>query len=120
MLMKSIIVSLAIAFLGNSYLANGSRQVSPSHYVRLEVKGTLHRKDAFHYVETSDGMFPDTHLIVNLERSEDKNRLLDRHLESLEGKTVIARGFLDGRRIGQENGVIYLYLSAESQVQLSN
>lgn len=53
---------------------------------------------------------------MRLERSEDKNRFLDRHLESLIGKTVLAYGFLDCRRIGQEEGVIYLQLRSESQV----
>jgi hypothetical protein len=92
----------------------------PSAYVKVEVKGKLVHKDYMYYVETGDATFSDFKLLVGLERSEDKNRALDRHLESLEGKAVIAYGYLDCRRITQENATIYLYLSNETQVKPIN
>ena len=122
MLMRVLVVSMAIALFGSSHLVTGSKQApaTPSAYVRLEVKGTLRKDGVMHYVETSDGEFSQTPLLVKLERSEDKNRSLDRHLEGMQEKKVVVRGFLDCRRVGQETGVIYLYLSSESQIQPSN
>jgi hypothetical protein len=89
-----------------------------SGYVKLEVRGTLFYQSAISYIRTNDSSFPDAKLVVKLERSEDdKNRVLDRHLQELNGKPVVANGFLDCRRVGQEPGVIYMYLTSESQVE---
>jgi hypothetical protein len=92
------------------------RANTESSYVKLEVKGRLVQKGAAYAVEASDAHFADTKVMVVLERSEDKNRGLDRRLESLKGRIVVANGFPDCRRIGHEWGVIYLYLSNESQI----
>ena len=122
MFMKSVVVCVACALLGHVYLTragNSTPTHAPPAYVKLEIRGTLVGKDdAYAYqIETSDGQFPSVKLLVKLERSEDKNRNLDRYLESLKGKAVIVSGFLDCRRLAQENGVIYLYLSSESQIK---
>lgn len=87
-----------------------------SNYVKLEVRGTLLRQGMRYYVQTDISSFRDTKLRVMLWRTEDKNRLLDRHLEKLYQKTVVATGFIDCRRIGHEAGVIDIYLNNESQV----
>jgi hypothetical protein len=86
------------------------------NYVKLEVKGQLVQDGTRYAIESNDSIFPQTKLLIKLERSEDKNRFLDRHLDTLKGKMVLAKGFLDCRRIGQEQGVIYLYLNNESQI----
>ena len=120
MLLKSIFVLIAIVFLANASLPADDDRLADneSSSVKLEVRGTLFYQSAISYIRTNDSSFPDVNLVVKLERSEDdKNRILDRHLQELHGKPVIANGFLDCRRIGKEPGVIYMYLSSESQVQ---
>jgi hypothetical protein len=103
---------LFFAFL----LTERTRANAELNYVKLEVKGKLIQEDAEFAVQTSDTNFPNMKLLVKLERGEDKNRLLDRYLDDLKGKTVVANGFLDCRRVGKEQGVIYLYFSSESQI----
>lgn len=122
MFMKSVLICIAGALLGHGYLTRaGNTTATPAApaYVKLEVRGTLVGKDDTYayFIQTSDGQFPQIKLLVKLERSEDKNRILDRYLESLKGKAVIVSGFLDCRRLAQETGVIYLYLSSESQIK---
>lgn len=122
MLLKSILVLIAGALLANVSLQadrNNVRSDSQPSYAKLEVRGTLLRQGPVYYIQTHDSTFTEVKLLVKLERSEDKNRMLDRHLERLHGKSVIANGFLDCRRIGQETGVIYIYLSNESQVTVA-
>jgi hypothetical protein len=119
MLIKSIVLLvLVVGGLAVSIRAEfrGTRTHDRSDYVKLEVEGTLLHQGPAYYVQTHDANFRDQKLLVKLERSEDKNRSLDGHLEQLEGQSVIARGFLDCRRIGQEAGVIYLYLSSADQI----
>jgi len=123
MFMKHIVVCTGVALLGHAYLTmagDKAQSSEPSAYVKVEVKGKLVHKDNMYYVETSDATFSDFKLLVGLERAEDKNRALDRHLEGLDGKAVIAYGYLDCRRITQENAKIYLYLSSERQVKAAN
>jgi len=60
----------------------------PTAYVRVEAKGTLVRTDKGYAVRAKDAVFPDVTVLVYLERGEDKNRALDDHLRSLEGKAV--------------------------------
>jgi hypothetical protein len=123
MFMKYIVVCMAVALLGHAFLTMARDRAQPSEpsaYVKVEVKGKLVHKDNMYYVETSDATFSDFKLLVGLGRAEDKNRALDRHLESLEGKAVIAYGYLDCRRITQENAKIYLYLYNETQVKPVN
>ena len=101
-MIKCLLVILIVA--GASLPAGGYR-VYPSQgsdYVKLEVKGKLLHQGAAYFIETHDSHFSNTRLLVTLERSEDKNRSLDQHLNALDGKSVLARGFLDCRRIGQE------------------
>jgi len=119
MLLKSVFVLIASVFLVNAARpANEDMHTDdPSSYVKLEVKGTLFYQNASSYIRTNDSSFPNVSLVVKLEQSEDKNPLLDRHLEQLHGKPVIANGFLDCRRVGQEPGVIYMYLNSQSQIQ---
>jgi hypothetical protein len=119
MLIKSIVFVLVVAGLAVVSIRaefRGTRTDDRSDYVKLEVEGTLLHQGPAYYVQTHDANFPDQKLLVRLERSEDKNRALDRHLEQLEGQSVIARGFLDCRRVGQEAAVIYLYLSSADQI----
>ena len=89
-------------------------------YVRVEAKGTLIRKDNAYYVEAADVNFPDSKVLVRLERSEDKNRQLDALLGRLEGKAIIVEGYLDCRRVGDQEKVIWLYLSKEGQIKAAN
>ena len=117
MLSKLTLHLLPILLLFSSLLpADRTRANAEPGYVKLEVKGKLVEQGSRYAVEAADTHFADTKVLVVLGRSEDKNRRLDRHLESLKGKTVVANGFLDCRRIGQEQGVIYLYLSSQSQI----
>jgi hypothetical protein len=119
MLIKSVLLVLVVAGLAVASIRAkfvGTRTQGPSSYVKLEVEGTLHHQGPAYYVQTHDANFPEQKLLVQLERSEDKNRALDRHLEQLEGQSVIARGFLDCRRVGQEAGVIYIYLHSADQI----
>ncbi|MDT5121797.1 MAG: hypothetical protein QOC96_1279 [Acidobacteriota bacterium] len=124
MLTKAVFVLIMSSLLFQvSLLKVGDRvpTSSPSSYVKLEVRGILLHKEDAYYIQANDPAFSDFKLLVRLERSEDKNRALDQHLQILEGKTVIARGFLDGTRItqgaGLEVGVIGLRLNRESQVE---
>ena len=119
MLLKSVFFLIASAFLANAYLqaGDGMHSESKSSYAKVEVKGTLFHQGLDYYIQIHDSMFTDVKLLVRLERSEDKNRILDLHLERLNGKSVIANGFVDCRRVGQETGVIYIYLSNESQIR---
>jgi hypothetical protein len=90
-----------------------------SNYVRLEVRGQLVRDGTGYAVESNDSLFPQAKLLVELERSEDKNRFLDRRLEALQNKTVVARGFLDCRRVpDREGAVFHLCLSDEKQIAM--
>ena len=86
-------------------------------YVRIEVKGVLVRKDDGYYVRATDAVFPATEVMVKLERSEDKNRSLDEHLTALEGKVVVAEGFLDCRRVAGDKGRLEIHVSDEKQVR---
>jgi len=54
----------------------------------------------------ADPIFPQFKLRVILRRTEDKNTFLDRHLEKLEGKTVIARAGLDTRRFKEQDSTV--------------
>jgi hypothetical protein len=119
MLLKTLLILIASAFLTSVLLpADTNLPVEdPPSYVKLEVRGTLIHQKAISFIQAYDSSFPDVRLVVKLERSEDKNQELDRHLEGLHGKPVVANGFLDCRRVGQEAGVIYMYLTSESQVQ---
>lgn len=67
-------------------------------------------------MQSVDAVFSEMRMLVKLERSENKNRDLDRRLDELKGQRVSAKGFLDCRRAGQEQGVIYLYLQNQSQI----
>ena len=114
----SIAVSLCAIVLGVAFPAAARRQsVEPSVYVKVEVKGKLVKKDYMHWIESGDAIFADTQVMVALARSEDKNRELDRHLQSLEGKTVIASGYLDCRHMRQPHPELWLHLSNVAQVK---
>ena len=84
--------------------------------VKVEVQGKLVRKDAGYCVQAKDPDF-DTAFLVQLVRTEDKNRDLDKHIRGLEGQVVIVRGvlrFSPGRLDGPELGIP---IKTESQVQ---
>ena len=119
MLLKSLLVLIASAFLANGSLPTGHvmRPDDKASYVKLEVRGTLFHQSSISYIRTNDSSFPDAKLVVKLERNEDKNPALDRYLQELNGKPVVANGFLDCRRISQEPGIIYMYLTSESQIE---
>jgi hypothetical protein len=89
----------------------------PASYVRVEVKGKLVRQGNLYLVEAADATFADTKVAVALQRGEDKNRALDAHLKALEGKVVVATGFLDCRKLGSAKAPLTLYLRSEKQVQ---
>ncbi len=89
----------------------------PASYVRVEVKGILVRKDDGYYVRAADAVFPATEVLVKLEWAEDKNRSLDERLQALEGKGVVAEGFLDCRRVGGDKGSLEIHVSDEKQVR---
>ena len=90
---------------------------APASYVRVEVKGVLVRKDDGYYVSASDSVFPTIELLVKLERTEDKNRALDDHLQALEGKAVVAGGLLDCRRVGGDKAGVEIHVSDVRQVR---
>jgi hypothetical protein len=84
--------------------------------VKVEVQGKLVKKGNGYCVQAKDPDF-DTPFLVELVRTEDKNRNLDKHLQSLEGQVVILRGvlrFVQGRLDGPELGV---RVKSEEQVQ---
>jgi hypothetical protein len=116
---KLIFFSLMSAFLLFAiWPANRTQANAESNYVKLEVKGklVLAQEGTSYAIESSDGHFPQIKLLVKLARTEDKNRALDRYLDDLKGKLVVVTGFLDCRNVGQEQGVIYLYLQNQSQI----
>jgi len=90
---------------------------APASYVRVEVKGKLVRQGNLYVVEAADASFADTKVVVALQRGEDKDRALDAHLKALEGKVVVATGFLDCRKLGSAKVPLTLYLRSEKQVQ---
>jgi len=84
--------------------------------VKIEVKGKLVRQDGRYCVQANNPVFKDA-FMVELVRTEDKNRDLDQHIRNLEGQVVIVRGVLrfTPRRIdGPELGVP---IKSESQVE---
>ncbi len=93
---------------------------NPPSYVKLEVRGKLLLKDGIYCVEGGDPFFHNSKVTVQLRRSEDKNRMLDQYLKSLEGEVVTVRGFMDCRSLEGEKKVIRLYLSQEAQVEKAN
>jgi hypothetical protein len=89
----------------------------PAAYVKVEVKGKLVRQGGGYAVQAGDAAFPGVGVLVRLQRGEDKDRALDEHLKSLEGKVVVVTGFLDCRRIDGDKRVIALHLSRQEQVK---
>ena len=84
--------------------------------VKVEVQGKLVRQDGRYCVQAKNPVF-NQGFLVELIRTEDKNRHLDGHLRSLQGQVVIVRGVLrfSPRRIdGPELGIP---ITSESQVQ---
>lgn len=84
--------------------------------VKVEVQGKLVRKENYYCVQAKDPDF-DIAFLVQLLRSEDKNRDLDEYLKGLEGKVVVVRGLLrfsPGRTDGPE---LAIGIKNESQVQ---
>jgi hypothetical protein len=89
----------------------------PAAYVKIEVKGKLIRRENGHAVRTKDAVFPNVEVLVWLQRSEDKDRALDQHLKSLEGKLVVVTGFLDCRHLDRDKKVLALHLRQQEQVK---
>jgi len=84
--------------------------------VKVEVQGKLVRKGNHYCVQAKDPDF-DKAFLVELLRTEDKNRPLDERLSDLEGQVVVVRGvlrFISGRQDGPELGI---HIKNESQVQ---
>jgi hypothetical protein len=121
--MRSILL-LTVAFMLWAGLAwAGDRQkpvVGKLGYVRIEAKGKLLHRETAYYVEAADAAFSDFKVLVKLERSEDKNRQLDGLLASLEGKVVVVEGYMDCRRVGEQEKAIWLYLHEESQIKAAD
>ena len=119
MLIKSIFALMVSVLLANAAPQDNGALPHPrdeSSYVKLEVRGKLFRKGPFHYVEARDALYADMKGLVQLARSEDKNHELTEYLDSLEGKSVIARGYLISSFSGREPGVIFLELTSKAQV----
>src|SRR5262249_48598912 len=84
--------------------------------VNVEIQGKLVREGGRYCVQAKNPDFKETFL-VELVRTEDKNRDLDEHVRSLEGQVVTVRGILrySPRRIdGPQLGIV---IKSESQVQ---
>ena len=84
--------------------------------VKVEVQGNLVRRDGRYCVQAKNPVF-NQQFLVELIRTEDKNRHLDAHIRSLQGQVVIVRGVLrfSPRRIdGPELGIP---IKSQSQVQ---
>jgi hypothetical protein len=119
--LKVLLMISSLLLSGFLLLAHSKADATSNdvNYVKLEAKGKLIMEGVFYAVQTSDGIFPNPKLLVILERVEDKNRQLDRYLEGLEGKTVIAHGLLDIRRVGLDKGTLYLDLRNEEQISIA-
>ena len=84
--------------------------------VKIEVQGKLLRQDGRYCVQAKNPGF-NQGFLVELVRTEDKNRDLDQHIQRLEGQVVIVRGvlrFTPRRADGPELGIP---IKSESQVQ---
>ena len=87
-----------------------------SGVIKIEVQGKLVRKGAGHCVQAKNPDF-DQAFLVELLRSEDKNRDLDEHLQGLEGQVVIVRGVLRFASRRQDGPELGIPLKSESQIQ---
>jgi hypothetical protein len=84
--------------------------------VKVEVRGKLVRRDGRYYVQAKNPVFQEAFL-VELVRSEDKDRALDQLLQSQEGRIVTVRGvlrFSPRRTDGAELGIP---LTSATQIQ---
>src|SRR5262245_49035912 len=84
--------------------------------VKIEVRGKLVRQDGLYCVQSKNPVFNDMFL-VQLVRTEDKNKDLDQHIQRLEGQVVIVSGvlrFSSGRNDGLQLGIP---IKSETQVQ---
>jgi hypothetical protein len=78
-----------------------------SGLVKVEVIGKLVRKEGHYCVRAKNPTAAEAFL-VELVRTEDKNRELDQHLQGLESQVVVVRGvlrFSPGRLDGPQLGV---------------
>lgn len=112
-----VAAEMAEAASGTSPAPNAKAAAGPAGYVRVEARGVLVRKDDGYYVRAADAVFLATEVLVKLERAEDKKRSLDERLQALEGKAMVAEGFLDGRRVGGDKGSLEIHVSDEKQVR---
>jgi hypothetical protein len=114
-------LAFALLILGcplSSGLGNEKKPATDNEtgLVKIEVQGKLLRQDGRYCVQAKNPVFNDRFL-VELVRTEDKNRDLDQHIQRLEGQVVIVRGvlrFSPGRTDGRELGIP---IKSESQVQ---
>ena len=109
---------LILAYPVSSGLADEKKGAADDEtgLVKIEVQGKLVRQDGRYCVQAKNPVFNEGFL-VELIRTEDKNRDLDGHIRSLEGQVVIVRGVLrfSPRRLdGPELGIP---ITSESQVQ---
>jgi hypothetical protein len=109
---------LILAYPLSSGLAGEKNRAADNEtgLVKVEVQGKLVRQDGRYCVQAKNPVF-NQGFLVELIRTEDKNRHLDGHLRSLQGQVVIVRGVLrfSPRRIdGPELGIP---ITSESQVQ---
>ena len=109
---------LILAYPLSSGLADEKKRAADSEtgLVKVEVQGKLVRQDGRYCVQAKNPVLNEG-LLVELIRTEDKNRHLDEHIRRLQGQVVIVRGVLrfSPRRIdGPELGIP---IRSESQVQ---
>jgi hypothetical protein len=118
-MMRNLALGLLIlAYLLSSGLADEKKRAAANEtgLVKVAVQGKLVRQDGRYCVQAKNPVF-NQGFLVELIRTEDKNRHLDGHLRSLEGQVVIVRGVLrfSPRRIdGPELGIP---ITSESQVR---
>ena len=84
--------------------------------VKIEAKGKLVVMDGRYCVEAKNPVFNEPFL-VQLLRSEDKNRVLDNHIKSLVGQVVVARGVLRFTPQRTDGPKLAIPISSESQVR---
>jgi hypothetical protein len=118
-MMRNLALGLLIlAYPLSSGLADEKKRAADNEtgLIKVEVQGKLVRQEGRYCVQAKNPVF-NQGFLVELIRTEDKNRDLDGHIRSLEGQVVIVRGVLrfSPRRLdGPELGIP---ITSESQVQ---
>jgi len=110
-LMPAAALLLLLFGIANAQQSHQPTRSEATSYINVEVRGILRKEGWQWYIEATDSIFSKYKLKVILERSEDKNRELDKFLDEHLNQEMIARGPLDCRRLQGLNTpyAIYIY-----------